>query len=1044
MNTNNDGSPPRPRPSTSRPFANPWIDPPSSVPPGDNNPANNPPPNNPETANENETNPTAANRQRLAIAPTIAPMNDVLWRERERRQKTVRAFLMMLFLLLLLDDDPNRPDPWKEDLQQQQQRLRRHRSSPREREAEVPVRRRFSLDSTVYESRIAQDEALQTLLSRDQRYQELVQKNKGRPVDAEIREWARQHLTDGSTTEKTPEQEEEEAVEVWHYPWNATGLYLGEWGRQDTAADPIETALSHGAKITASNWTEAPFLEEPMLRVLQQKGQTAGVFFLPQPVHVRDDNNLTSLQWERLSMDPNGREYLPEDWAAATAQNPFLSLPTPDEADGLSLQQTSGRIAMRLFARPVPAMEELSVVDGSVKLYDRHSHHYASPRDVVIRVRGVLLRRTGKLSLVSAYQPVTHSALIVQPADQKAARRRLQESNPGTLEQLRDDVWMAHANSLQGWVEENEQRRLSEDGNDGSIGEKVEDPPAHMTANLSTPNEFLESNPELPIWSDVVIPYPYIRDDSEETFRQGRTPASRRMMPQERILEANAAHCLFEMNFNVEAEEWTVGEWRKLLRRKVFEKERLNSTAYPNMTAVATQEGSVSTGANPASGIQPDSSAAHKNWPGRLHHRRRSPPRDEALVMVMNGTIRSDNCHFLVNVNATAFRTNWEVTTSRAMNYCLYMMLVCLAQIIILLRQLLHSQAQSAATRVSMTAVGWQTVIDGLMCLGHLYLCLAMQNMFTAFASVAFFKLLIFCVIEMKYMAIIIQARNSANGGQPTDVLRRQVALLHLRYYIALFGTLILLFYVGENSRWLYFLVLYSFWVPQIVLNVITQAKTPLHKHYIYGMGVSRLVSPLYVFCIKNNFLREVYPDIPYDPRLGQLLVVWVGVQTALLWAQGKYGARFMIPSFFLPPKFDYSRSIPVSMLPPGAMEMHTDTLDDEDARGGDPKRESEVLTSTSDRHTTAVTTRMRRTASTTMSSPTTVVVAEPPTPRPSRPTLDCCICYDSIDIRDRQAYMLAPCDHLFHRYVADPLACMPSFFALSFVSCIPPLQLLP
>lgn len=30
--------------------------------------------------------------------------------------------------------------------------------------------------------------------------------------------------------------------------------------------------------------------------------------------------------------------------------------------------------------------------------------------------------------------------------------------------------------------------------------------------------------------------------------------------------------------------------------------------------------------------------------------------------------------------------------------------------------------------------------------------------------------------------------------------------------------------------------------------------------------------------------------------------------------------------------------------------------------------------------------------------------------------TLDCVICYNEIDINDRQGYMLAPCDHIFHR----------------------------
>lgn len=278
-------------------------------------------------------------------------------------------------------------------------------------------------------------------------------------------------------------------------------------------------------------------------------------------------------------------------------------------------------------------------------------------------------------------------------------------------------------------------------------------------------------------------------------------------------------------------------------------------------------------------------------------------------------------------------------------------------------------------------------------------------------------------------MAIIISARNSANGGQPTEVLRRQVAVLHLRYYITLFATLLLLLYVeGQLMLRIYFLVLYSFWVPQIVLNVITQAKTPLHKHYIYGMSASRLVAPLYIFCIKNNFLREVYPDVPYDPVLGQLLILWVAFQASILMAQGKYGTRFMIPPCFLPPKFDYSRPIPASMLPPGALEMHTDPMEDDTrvVSSDHSKRDSEVevVKNGSDHHTTSVTTRMRRAASNSPAvsgsgaagTTTTTTVVETPSPRPSRPTLDCCICYDAIDVRDRQGYMLAPCDHLFHR----------------------------
>ncbi|EED94445.1 hypothetical protein THAPSDRAFT_261916, partial [Thalassiosira pseudonana CCMP1335] len=230
------------------------------------------------------------------------------------------------------------------------------------------------------------------------------------------------------------------------------------------------------------------------------------------------------------------------------------------------------------------------------------------------------------------------------------------------------------------------------------------------------------------------------------------------------------------------------------------------------------------------------------------------------------------------------------------------------------------------ASNVSLMCIGWQTVLDAILCIAHIFLCLVMQPLFTAFASVAFFKLLIFCVIEMKYMALIIQARNNTNNpGHTQDDLRRQITMLHFRFYAAMF----------------FILVLYSFWIPQIVLNIITESRKPMHPYYIYGMSFTRLVAPLYVFAVQKNFLKEVNPD----PNMCKMLFVWVIIQTAVLIGQGKFGTRFMIPQRFLPPKFDYSQ----------------------------------------------------------------VVV-------PDAPTLDCVICYNEIDVNDRAGYMLAPCDHIFHR----------------------------
>lgn len=148
-------------------------------------------------------------------------------------------------------------------------------------------------------------------------------------------------------------------------------------------------------------------------------------------------------------------------------------------------------------------------------------------------------------------------------------------------------------------------------------------------------------------------------------------------------------------------------------------------------------------------------------------------------------------CNFAASVNTTAIRTDWETTTAKAVNYSFYM-------------------------RIPLPPGFFYRAK-----VGNIYLSFAMQPPFTAFASVAFFKHLIFCLIEVKYMAIIIQARNVSNGGN-------SIKLLHLRFYVALMGSCLGFFY-SENYRTHYMLLLYSFWVPQIVHNVVTEAKKPLH-----------------------------------------------------------------------------------------------------------------------------------------------------------------------------------------------------------------------
>jgi hypothetical protein len=1044
--------------------------------------------------NDPSTNPNAGDDPAMLDTEAAAA-----WRERENRQKSIRVLMMFLLMLLIMDGD-------------EQNAANRRHNGLRKRKKKANATNVF--EPVVYQSRLVQDLHLRELVTNDVRYQALIEKNEGRNYESEVLQWAQQQaeqekdLFDQEEKRGVVKEEvvpdPEEKRKVFHYPWNTTGFYRGEWTRavkNETSTTDTTDNESQAAKVVEKKEPEvldAVELEKAMVETLKARKERMGVFLLPDDkmISLRDDHNFTSRGWEGKTMDAAGKMYDPVQADEMADYDPAASL-TPQ----VTLTHDTGHAAFQLYSRSIPSMKELSLVDGFVKLYDSTSAGYSTRKDILLRVRGVLIHSIGKISLVSnghlnrsalvIGSGVHHHNNVVHAADVGHRRRRLKEAlanidiDTADIDSIRkeavtlfaDDVaakgkydWSlaspdmrkllmdsleaaqkqsqemhtaTHLQELAGLTDDttaadeqsssllvDQEVKQTEPRQLGNLPEAVvvaaQEKPKESKSSASVARKATEIAEEvlvarkgtevtegvpspadsdrIPRWSDIVIPYPFVRDDKDESIRKVKSQASRRMPSREQKLEANAALCEFEINLNVQEEEWTVGEWRNLFSRRIEEAKKLDPASKPSDTGV--EEG---TGKRMNAGVQA----------------RTKVLQEQALVMKMLGSIHSPNCNFTAHLNATALRTDWDATKGKTINYSFYMMIVCLTQIMILLRQLLHSQSPSAATRVSLLCVGWQTVIDALICLAHIYFSLAMQPLFSAFASVAFFKLLIFCVIEMKYMAIIIQARNNSNGGESTEVLRRQVAMLHLRFYVALFGAMLVMFYAFDRYRTFFMLVLYSFWVPQIVMNVVTEAKNPMHQYYIYGMSITRLFVPLYVFAVRDNFLKEVWPDTVTDTFMCQLVVLWVGIQTFILIGQGKYGARFMIPARCLPPKFDYSRPLPASMLPPGFMEIqHTDSLQESPLK---KSSESEALLdeeSTSrgrTRHPTATTTRNRiRGKRANLTNRTESMTSEAvDSIKPSSPCthgLDCSICYENIDIRDRPAYMLAPCDHIFHR----------------------------
>ena len=265
-------------------------------------------------------------------------------------------------------------------------------------------------------------------------------------------------------------------------------------------------------------------------------------------------------------------------------------------------------------------------------------------------------------------------------------------------------------------------------------------------------------------------------------------------------------------------------------------------------------------------------------------------------------------------VSATANRVDWELAKRAALGYSLLMTTVCVFQIGLLFRQLHFSRTQAVAARVSLLCIAAQSLIDAVLCVANLLLCAVLQNLFAAFAAVAFFELVIFCVVEMRYVVVVFQAHDPQRFWMQAST-RRQLAVLHAQFYFALFASLCAVYAARDDVRPVLFLA-YAFWIPQIVRNVRHEHAEPFHDAYLYGMAITRLVPPLYVYLYPYSLVAVIVHNAKLRPGFCLLLMAWQAAQVAVLKAQTKFGPRCFVPPCFLPARYDYRRPLPPAPPP--------------------------------------------------------------------------------------------------------------------------------
>ncbi|KAH9566364.1 hypothetical protein CY35_04G126700 [Sphagnum magellanicum] len=264
-------------------------------------------------------------------------------------------------------------------------------------------------------------------------------------------------------------------------------------------------------------------------------------------------------------------------------------------------------------------------------------------------------------------------------------------------------------------------------------------------------------------------------------------------------------------------------------------------------------------------------------------------------------------CFSSLVVNATS--VNVEVYYNKAVNYTLMVTFISFLQVLFLIRQMEHSSTQSGAAKVSLLMIGQQAMMDAYLCLLHLTAGILVESLFNAFATVAFFKFVIFSIFEMRYLLAIWKAQRPVASGEGWETMRRELTVLYTRFYGFLLGG-ILIMYELHNLLHYILLFFYSFWIPQIVASVVRDARKPLHPHYIMGVTFTRLAIPLYTFGCPKNFMGV---ETNLEWCIG--LTTFLALQAAILLLQHYLGARCFIPHQMLPEKYSYFRRVQTSSL---------------------------------------------------------------------------------------------------------------------------------
>jgi len=275
----------------------------------------------------------------------------------------------------------------------------------------------------------------------------------------------------------------------------------------------------------------------------------------------------------------------------------------------------------------------------------------------------------------------------------------------------------------------------------------------------------------------------------------------------------------------------------------------------------------------------------------------------------MSGVGTGINCQETLSLSVSGYELNIRSAIRKASLFALLETISAVAQIAVVIVLLNEANSQAVAQKISIYSIAMMCVLDNFHCAIYLGSGMLHENLVGIFFFVAFLKVLLYAVFEMRLVLFIWKADHNNELWSDSHGFNR---IIHERMYSLILVSWFLLFWFRFHYRILW-LVAYSFWVPQIYTNVVREARYPFGIEFLAIMSITRLLVPLYLHGCPENFVFLLVPPPLHllDPVTCYMLVCWVMIQVGILALQRRFGSIVIVPKRFLPEKYDYNRKIP-------------------------------------------------------------------------------------------------------------------------------------